>query len=940
MKTRMVAIVLTVAMLLSCSMLSVYGEREEDISNDSFDVSDVSITAETGAENEANTYASYMIEHSSADIAKEKVTVYVNKEIAATPLTFTVSVPTEGLYTVGMSYKATGYGIDALELMLKVDDEFVFDEAQKLSFPRIWQDEESELADGNGNEFAARQIHYDGYRFSLAYDITQTTAEPYYIFLTAGTHQVTVSPVTGSFTLDYFEFGVPETYETYKTPYEAEKYYSGESIVIEAEKPLLKNSYWLTAKTDNSSINITPNDPVKSIVNYVGGGNWKTPGETIVWETPELEEGYYQLGFSFRQNEIIGGKSYRMLTIDGKIPFEQASHIGFTYDDNWQQAFFADDNDVPYLIYLTSGKHEIALTVVPGEIEEVQSALTQAVETLGSLYIDMTMITGETVDIYRSYDLFSQIPDMKEKLENVYQTLYSAAETLKKITGQKSGSQVSVIQNMYRVVEQMLNNRYTAHRYKDEYYNCYTSVAATLSEMQNMPLDLDKLILTAVGEEAPFKSTGFFARMVYSLRRFISSFVEDYSNISGTGDDTESLTLWVNWGRDQAQVLTSLIQRTFTPDTGISVNIQLVNASIVQAILSGKGPDIVLQQARSEPVNLAMRGVLYDLTQFDDLDSVLSRFREGADVPYRYNGGLYALPDTQDFYLMYYRKDILDQLGLSVPNTWDEFKEVATRLARKNLQVWMPNSTVSSSSTGGIGTINLFPTLLLQNDLDIYSEDGRSTNLSNPKVVEVFTEWTDFYSKLKLPLTMDFYNRFRSGTCPIGISNYTLYTTLKAAAPEIDGLWNVASIPGTVREDGTVSHISSGGGSGCSIMKYTKNPEKAWEFLKWWTDAETQLSYSNEVEAVLGPSGRVAVSNTEAFKGLTWDNDMLQSILTAWEQVREIPEYPGSYYVSRSLYQSFWNVVNDGQVPKDMLTKYGRQADQEIERKWKQYENR
>ena len=123
-------------------------------------------------------------------------------------------------------------------------------------------------------------------------------------------------------------------------------------------------------------------------------------------------------------------------------------------------------------------------------------------------------------------------------------------------------------------------------------------------------------------------------------------------------------------------------------------------------------------------------------------------------------------------------------------------------------------------------------------------------------------------------------------------------------------------------------------------MKNTSNPEGAWSFLKWWTDTDTQLDFSNEVESILGYTGRVAVANIESFKRQEWDKETLNEMLKAWNEVEEIPEYPGSYYVSRSVYQAFWNVVESNENPKDMLLKYAKQADDEIARKWRQYENR
>ena len=120
----------------------------------------------------------------------------------------------------------------------------------------------------------------------------------------------------------------------------------------------------------------------------------------------------------------------------------------------------------------------------------------------------------------------------------------------------------------------------------------------------------------------------------------------------------------------------------------------------------------------------------------------------------------------------------------------------------------------------------------------------------------------------------------------------------------------------------------------------TTNVDNAWKFLKWWVDKDTQLEYSSEVESILGPTGRVNVSNVEAFESLEWDPKMKDVITTAMNQAVEIPEYPGSYYVSRSVYQAFWNVVENNQNAKQTLLTFAEEADKEIARKWKQYENR
>ena len=879
----------------------------------------------------------------SANAAESKIDkAEISKIVSGEAVTFNVQVSKEGTYNIGMSYKALGNGIQPIEISLEIDGKAPFPDAKKLSFPRMWTNEEGKRVDGLGNEFTAKQIPYDDFYFNLALDVTKNTADPYQVDLSAGIHNVKIIPVTGEFELEYFSFVSPETTPNYLKPENYGNFYSGKPIIIEGEDAYLKNSYWLGTKTDNSSIIVTPNDTKKSLINYIGGSSWKTQGDSITWKTPKLTAGYYSIALSFRQSAVLGGKVYRSLKIDGKAHFAETESIGFAYNDGWQQIILVDQNNEPYEFYFSEGEHDISLSVSLGAIGEVCNYLDDAVADMGSIYSEMTMITGETVDIYRDYELFAQIPNMESRLKAIQENLIAADKKMQEATGETSGSQAAVIKNAERVVDSMLNNRHTAHRYKSEYYTRYTALAATLGEMRDMPLDIDKIALVSPTETKPFETKGFFSQLLFSTQKFFVSFVQDYNNISGTFEDSEPVTVWVSWGRDQAQVLNSLARSSFTKQTNINVDVQLVNATIIQAVLSGKGPDVILQQSRSEPVNLAMRGVLYDLSEFDDLDEVLGRFQQDAEIPYKYKNGLYALPDTQVFYVMFYRKDILEQFGLAVPKTWDEFKEITILLARRNLQIWMPNNVATSMAqvNVGIGSINLFPTLLMQKGLDIYSEDGKKTNLTDSDVIVAFNEWTDYYRKLRVPKTLDFYNRFRTGVAPIGISAYTTYATIKAAAPEIDGLWGVAPIPGTLLEDGSVSQVSTGGGTGCAILSSTKNPKNAWEFLKWWTDSETQLSYSNEIESLLGPTGRIAVSNIEAFKGMSWDSEMLVSILEAWSQVREVSEYPGSYYVSRSLYQSFWNVVEKNENPKDMLLKYGEQANKEIQRKWKQYENR
>ena len=889
-------------------------------------------------------YAAYVAAHGDTPAATaEAVYALEGAVLEKEAVSFPLAVPESAYYYVGLSYRAPQRQMSGVTLGLRVDGAYPYEAASALEFPRMWTNEDGEVhRDDLGNEFVAQQVPYTEYFYNESVDESIQCGEKYRVYLTAGTHTVTLEPKEDAIQLEYFRFAPAATPAAYTAPTDTAQYYTGDTVVLEGEDAAVKSSYYLVGKNDGASVAVTPQSADRNRINYIGGGNWKTVGETLVWETPELPAGYYQLGFSFRQGSNIGGKSYRTLTVDGEIPFAEAAQVGFPYGEDWQKQFFAADDGTPYLVYLSAGKHRIGLSVTAADMAQVRTLLTQAVSQLGTLYVDMTKITGETVDIYRDYDLFTQIADMEERLQTIAARLQESGEALQQVTGETSGSKYAVILNMRNTVEQMLNHRYEAHRYKDTYYSNYCSVSSVLQELREMPLDLDRITLNPVGAEEPFESSGFFRQLAFSARRFAVSFSKDYNTVAGGDGDGQSITIWVSWGRDQAQVLNSLIKRSFEPQSHVQVNLRLANATVIQAILSGNGPDCFLQMVRSEPVNLALRGVLRNLSEFEDCDEVLTRFMPGADTPYRFNGGLYALPDTQNFYMMFYRKDILAEYGLSVPTTWEELNLVAKLLMRNNMTVYLPITAATDVAQAnlGVGSNNIFPSLLLQNGVPLYAEDGKKTNLLSAEAMEIFGQWTNYYTKLKFPKTLDFYNRFRTGTTPLGISSYTLFNTIKAAAPEIEGLWGVTAIPGTVQSDDTLSHAVSGGGTGCVILKSSANPSGAWEFLKWWTSADTQMSYSNDLESVLGPTGRVAVANTEAFRQLSWSREEQASILDAWQNVQELPEYPGSYYVSRSIYQAYWNVVNSNKNSKDMLMRFGKEADDEIDRKWKQYANR
>lgn len=88
-------------------------------------------------------------------------------------------------------------------------------------------------------------------------------------------------------------------------------------------------------------------------------------------------------------------------------------------------------------------------------------------------------------------------------------------------------------------------------------------------------------------------------------------------------------------------------------------------------MLAGKGPDVALFVASTDPVNLAARGAVTPLSDFEDFDQVRENFFDNNLIPYRYKDKVYGLPCTAEFPMMFVRTDVLEELGLSIPQTWE-----------------------------------------------------------------------------------------------------------------------------------------------------------------------------------------------------------------------------------------------------------------------------
>lgn len=844
-----------------------------------------------------------------------------------------------GFYNIQVSYLPIKGTNSSIERKMYLDDEILFKGMEQICFRRIWDNSENgEMINKNGNEIRPVAVENPEWQTVFIGDSQKRCLEPYAFYFTAGKHSIAFESIKepvklGRITLKAAPERLPysEVIKELKGKYPI---YKGGNIVCQAERVdgntvgIKKSSPTVGVSIDYSSPNTVPYHPYKIKFNTMGGNNWKTPGDFIIWEVEVPDDGLYQLTFRGRQNINRGIKSYRELRINGKVPFKEASKIGFEFSGNFKN-YVCGNEGGPYLFLLNKGKNTISLEVVLGDFGRALTEVEQSLYELNEIYRKTVQITGIVPDKYIDYEIDKKIPDFKEKLGEISNRLYKVVDDLVRITKEK-GEKTVIIEKMALQAKELSNKPENVVTELSTFKSNISALGTWIISISEMPLEIDSFTLSAEGVELPAAEPNIFVKFYYEMVRFLSTFFIDDSRVNTDAEIGEdAVKVWISSGRDQAQTIRNLIDDSFSPNTDIPVDLQLIPLDVIlPATLAGNGPDVVLNVSQSMVINFAVRNALMNLTEFEDFEQQSRKFFPSALKPVTFQKGIYGLPEQQWFMMMFYREDILGELGLKPPKTWDDLKKMIPVLHMNNYDFYMSGSSIYTS-------------LVYQYGGDIYKGEGNDYGIASGLIEEnamlAFKELTEFFTCYKLPVTVDFSNRFRTGEIPLGIAPYTIYNQLEIFAPEIRGLWSFAPIPGVIDESGNINNTVVSDTVQCIMMRSARNKDNAWAFMKWWLSEDIQLRYANTLEAIMGTGARYATANREILSQLPWPRKHAEQLLKQFESTEGVPEVPGGYMTARMIDYAFKSVVSNGQNPREALYLNIKDINKELAKKRKEF---
>ncbi|MBE5960467.1 MAG: extracellular solute-binding protein [Lachnospiraceae bacterium] len=854
-------------------------------------------------------------------------------------ITWEATVEKEGLYAIGITYyPIKGYGSD-IERNVTIDGKNVFKETESIEFTRIYADEE-ECPSGK----VTRPNQVEAPRWISAYitDSLGYYGDALYFYLSAGSHTITFTSVKEPMAISELclisKDLSPNPYEQVIEKQKAEGAVMADGvledgvIVIQAENTYEKGDPTLYAVSDSTSTKTEPFDYKNKLLNAIGGTPWKYSNQWMSWKVSIPADGFYHMGARSKQNYVRDIYCNRTLYVDGEVPFLEAENIHFDFSDDWKVTKFGEEE--PYLFYLTKGEHTISLKVTAGDLEGILTKADYILEDLNSINLELLALLSINPDTNRDYQIGRYMPETvlsieknAKRLQQIYDELVAKTGTTDSLTSQLE-QLISLLTKMHEKPDQIAS-LYSRYR---ELIGTFGNWIMTVREH---PVLLDYLFVAEADTKLDTKDDGFLKKLYSGFASFLYSFGSDDTMLSEENDEIreeDTITVWIGsgltGGRDQAMALNEMISSEFTKETGIGVNLQLVpESTILMATLAGRGPDVALQVKTTDPVDYALRNAVYDLSQFEDYEEVSTRFFSSAKEPFVYNEGVYALPETMSFPMLFYRTDILEELGIDVSKltTWDSIVEILPVLQAENMNFALP------------ATMQTYSMFLYQMGGEYYTKDCTASDLSSKTALDAFEYWTDFYSVYSLTVDFSFENRFRTGEMPIGIAEYTTYNLLSISAPEIKGKWAMIQLPGMRASDGTIVNTAPTTSQGCMLMNASTKKDKAWEFMKWWTKADSQYEFGKQLEAVMGAAARYNTANKEALQMMPWSAIDRIGLMTQAENIHGIPQVPGGYYTERNLNFAKLAVINDAANPRESLTNYAENITDEITMKRKEF---
>ena len=275
-------------------------------------------------------------------------------------------------------------------------------------------------------------------------------------------------------------------------------------------------------------------------------------------------------------------------------------------------------------------------------------------------------------------------------------------------------------------------------------------------------------------------------------------------------------------------------------------------AKLSTAITAGNGPDVSTIEYAQLP-QFVSNGQVQPLDGFIDKANTVDKLNGQIRGLVQFDGKSYGLPYDAAPMVMWYRKDLLDKAGATVPKTWEEFEAAGKKLKavapKSYLASFYPNEPTLMAALAWQGGAKWFSTEGDSWKLGLRDEATKKVadfwqRMIDSKIVKVEQAFSDEWSA-------DLANGTLAGVLGANWGATGIQKRTEASGQK--GKWIAAEAPNW----GTPANAFYGGSS-FNITKSSKNPAAAAKFIEF-------LATSPEAVAARGNTGSAYL----AYPGLT-----------------------------------------------------------------------
>jgi multiple sugar transport system substrate-binding protein len=314
------------------------------------------------------------------------------------------------------------------------------------------------------------------------------------------------------------------------------------------------------------------------------------------------------------------------------------------------------------------------------------------------------------------------------------------------------------------------------------------------------------------------------------------------TQVSGT------VELWHFFTEREAAAIDTVVKdfESTHPNIKVTVKSGQDDSKVTQAIGAGNGPDIGLSYSTDIVGKFCSSGAWVDLTPYLKRDGVdLNQLNATTRQYTEFGGKRCAMPFLADAYGIFYNKDMFAKAGIAgPPKTLDELTEDAKKLTVKN-------------ADGSLKTVGFLPLFDFYENAAAHlapavgakwlTADGKSAIAGDPAWKTLLTwqkslvDWYgyDNLQKFRAGLGDEFSadNAFQKGQVAINVDAEYRLAFVKDQSPNLK--YGVAPLP-------TTDPATYGGGyvtgNIMGISKNAKNPEAAWELIKYLTTNDAAIT--------------------------------------------------------------------------------------------------